>query len=157
MIGKSIMKNSFLGFSPGAERTHPQPRLPCRGGRGPLTGQPKGSPEAVWVVGPVNPSPPRGLVPLGLQCTRERPPALVALALGPALLGLCREARPTSWPVINTHAALRSLGARPRAGQQLSGPTPPCPPALAPPRAALRRQPAGPGRGGTAGCCGPAP
>lgn len=46
-----------------------------------------------------------------------------------ALLGLRQEARPTSWPVINTHAALRSLGAWPCAARRLSGP---CHPALLP-------------------------
>lgn len=63
MIGKSIMKNSFLGFSPGAENIPPA-TLALSGGHGPLTGQPKGYPEAVWVVRPVDPS----LAPLGPQC-----------------------------------------------------------------------------------------
>lgn len=73
------------------------------------------------MVRPVDPS----LAPLGLQCVRERLLALIASAL----LGLRQEACPTSWPIINTHATLRSLGAWPRAVWQLSGP---CRPALLP-------------------------
>lgn len=150
MIGKSIMKNSFLGFSPGAENIPPA-TLALLGGRGPLTGQPKGSPEAVWVVRLVDPGPQPGppgpTVRLGETASPHGLGSAGAPPGGPPHL-LARH-KYTRCPAQSGRLAPRSAAALRT--------MPPCPPALAPPWAALRRRPAGPGRGGTAGCCGPAP
>lgn len=78
MIGKSIMKNSFLGFSPGAEATHHSCACPVRG-HGPLPGlvRPRGHLRPWGLRGPGAPSPAPAL---GLQRTQESLPA--ALGLG---------------------------------------------------------------------------
>lgn len=170
MIGKSIMKNSFLGFSPGAERIHHSHACPARGTRHPH-GQPEGSPEAMWVKRSASPQPsPECWAPPGPSARSGGTASHSWPGSGAQLCSGSFEEAPshilprhkyTQLPVQSGAPGPGGAGVacpHTRGTVALWGPSPPsspCPPSLW--LTALRQLPAGPGPGGTAGCCGPAP